>query len=201
MKLVYDLSYLPEGQMGHLIPTQEVVGALREISNKHKIKNILEIGFNTGWSATIFFKVLKDITITSIEINKSSNAIKAAKIINLEFKNLFKILWKDSVEVYEMLKKNQNLLPELNYDTAFIDGDHSYEGVKNDINLCIHLGIKNFIFDDACSPNILKAIGEEKKLKLIKNYPYPNIRKLNNRYFLKKYKGYQTGLAHYMIDF
>jgi predicted O-methyltransferase YrrM len=200
IKLIFDLSYLPEGFTGHLIPSTEVVEALIKISQKKKMKKILEIGFNTGWSAEIFFKIFKDISITSIEINKHSDSIKALEIINAINKNSLFMLWEDSSKVYEMLKKKQNLLPESSYDTAFIDGDHSYEGVKNDINLCMHLGIKNFIFDDALSPEVLRAIREEKKLKLIKNYPYPPLRKINGKYFIKKVK-YQTGLGHYMIDF
>ena len=199
IKLIYDLSYLPESPVGHLIPTPEVVGSLREIGSKHNIKKILEIGFNTGWSSTILFKTFKDITVTSIEINKSFNAIEASKLINLKFNNFLTIIWEDSFKVYETLKKNQNLLPESNYDTSFIDGDHGYEAVKNDINLCMYLGIKNIIFDDSLNPNVLRAIREEKKLELVKNYPYPNIRKRNNRYFLKSYKGYQTALSHYHV--
>ena len=34
------------------------------------------------------------------------------------------------------------------FDVAFVDGDHSADGVKNDIQLCLDLGIPYIILDD-----------------------------------------------------
>ena len=72
INLKLDLSHLPEGHTGHLMPTEEVVNTFLDISKKSKIKNILEFGFNTGWSSYIMLELFKKAKITRIEIYKFS---------------------------------------------------------------------------------------------------------------------------------
>ena len=199
INLKLDLSHLPEGHTGHLIPTEEVVNAFLDISKKSKIKNILEFGFNTGWSSYIMLELFKKAKITSIEIYKFSEALKGVSIIKNTFQSRFEIIWEDSQILYKKILENIIRLPFNNYDTAFIDGGHYPEIVDNDIKLSKLVGIKNFIFDDGECPNILPAIYKHNDLKLINKYPYFPLRKINNRYFLKKNKGWKVGLHHYEI--
>ena len=197
--LKLDLSHLPEGHTGHLMPTEEVVNAFLDISKKSKIKNILEFGFNTGWSSYIMLELFKKAKITSIEIYKFSEALKGVSIIKNTFQSRFEIIWEDSQILYKKILENIIRLPFNNYDTAFIDGGHYPEIVDNDIKLSKLVGIKNFIFDDGECPNILPAIHKHNDLKLINKYPYFPLRKINNRYFLKKNKGWKVGLHHYQL--
>ena len=199
INLKLDLSHLPEGHTGHLMPTEEVVNTFLDISKKSKIKNILEFGFNTGWSSYIMLELFKKAKITSIEIYKFSEAIKGVSIIKNTFQSRFEIIWEDSQILYKKILENIIRLPFNNYDTAFIDGGHYPEIVDNDIKLSKLVGIKNFIFDDGECPNILPAIYKHNDLKLINKYPYFPLRKINNRYFLKKNKGWKVGLHHYEI--
>ena len=199
INLKLDLSHLPEGHTGHLMPTEEVVNTFLDISKKSKIKNILEFGFNTGWSSYIMLELFKKAKITSIEIYKFSEALKGVSIIKNTFQSRFEIIWEDSQILYKKILENIIRLPFNNYDTAFIDGGHYPEIVDNDIKLSKLVGIKNFIFDDGECPNILPAIYKHNDLKLINKYPYFPLRKINNRYFLKKNKGWKVGLHHYEI--
>ena len=185
INLKLDLSHLPEGHTGHLMPTEEVVNTFLDISKKSKIKNILEFGFNTGWSSYIMLELFKKAKITSIEIYKFSEALKGVSIIKNTFQSRFEIIWEDSQILYKKILENIIRLPFNNYDTAFIDGGHYPEIVDNDIKLSKLVGIKNFIFDDGECPNILPAIYKHNDLKLINKYPYFPLRKINNRYFLK----------------
>ena len=199
INLKLDLSHLPEGHTGHLMPTEEVVNTFLDISKKSKIKNILEFGFNTGWSSYIMLELFKKANITSIEIYKFSEALKGVSIIKNTFQSRFEIIWEDSQILYKKILENIIRLPFNNYDTAFIDGGHYPEIVDNDIKLSKLVGIKNFIFDDGECPNILPAIYKHNDLKLINKYPYFPLRKINNRYFLKKNKGWKVGLHHYQL--
>ena len=199
INLKLDLSHLPEGHTGHLMPTEEVVNTFLDISKKSKIKNILEFGFNTGWSSYIMLELFKKAKITSIEIYKFSEALKGVSIIKNTFQSRFEIIWEDSQILYKKILENIIRLPFNNYDTAFIDGGHYPEIVDNDIKLSKLVGIKNFIFDDGECPNILPAIHKHNDLKLINKYPYFPLRKINNRYFLKKNKGWKVGLHHYQL--
>ena len=196
INLKLDLSHLPEGHTGHLMPTEEVVNTFLDISKKSKIKNILEFGFNTGWSSYIMLELFKKAKITSIEIYKFSEALKGVSIIKNTFQSRFEIILEDSQILYKKILENIIRLPFNNYDTAFIDGGHYPEIVDNDIKLSKLVGIKNFIFDDGECPNILPAIYKHNDLKLINKYPYFPLRKINNRYFLKKNKGWKVGLHH-----
>ena len=199
INLKLDLSHLPEGHTGHLMPTEEAINTFLDISKKSKIKNILEFGFNTGWSSYIMLELFKKAKITSIEIYKFSEALKGVSIIKNTFQSRFEIIWEDSQILYKKILENIIRLPFNNYDTAFIDGGHYPEIVDNDIKLSKLVGIKNFIFDDGECPNILPAIYKHNDLKLINKYPYFPLRKINNRYFLKKNKGWKVGLHHYQL--
>ena len=103
INLKLDLSHLPEGHTGHLMPTEEVVNTFLDISKKSKIKNILEFGFNTGWSSYIMLELFKKAKITSIEIYKFSEALKGVSIIKNTFQSRFEIIWEDSQILYKKI--------------------------------------------------------------------------------------------------
>lgn len=117
------MSIMPEAPVGHLIPSNEVVDAFKDIKSNSTINNILEIGFNTGWSSYIMLKIFKNAYIFSVEINKSLMAEQGFKILSKIFNNRIKMFWEDS----KVFRKNIDLydLRFNNLDTIFIDGDHS----------------------------------------------------------------------------
>jgi predicted O-methyltransferase YrrM len=87
LEMVYDLRDWPDGNIGHLQPTDEVVNAFKNISknSSHKIENILEFGFNTGVSSYIILETLPKTKITSIEISKYLNAEEGVSRLKKNF--------------------------------------------------------------------------------------------------------------------
>ena len=55
--MIYNLNDWPEGHVGHLVPSEEVVNAFIEINKTHPIRNVLEFGFNTVKCLTGFDQV------------------------------------------------------------------------------------------------------------------------------------------------
>ena len=197
MKLLFDIEYMPEGHTGHLSPTQDVIDALNGIYNHKPFTNVLEFGFNTGWSSAIFLTMFPNVNITSIEILKIDRAETGARLLQEKFPGRFDILWGDSKEISNEVIQGKKSLPRT-YDTAFIDGGHFPDIVDADISMCKHLGITNFIFDDANAPNIQPAL-QKHNLKLIHDYPYSLWIKKNGQFKGRRNKGWKIGIQHYEI--
>ena len=68
IKMIYNLNDWPEGHVGHLVPSEEVINAFIEINKTLPIKSVLEFGFNTGWSTYI---ILKTFIITMLNYIES----------------------------------------------------------------------------------------------------------------------------------
>lgn len=195
MQLLFDIEYLPEPHTGHLSPTQDVVDAINGIYQRKPFSNIIEFGFNTGWSSAIFLTMFPNVNVTSIEILQIENAIQGAKILKEKFTGRFDILWGDSKQISHDVIQGETTLPRL-YDTAFIDGGHYPDIVDADISMCKHLGITNFIFDDANAPNIQPALVKH-NLKLIHDYPYSLWIKKKGKFRGRANKGWKIGIQHY----
>ena len=114
-----------------------------DIHKKYKPKNMLEIGFNIGYSASMWlgFDPEQSLNLTSVDIGNHGDTVKAANAVKELHKDRFEFILCDSKEVKPKLIGKS-------FDMAFIDGDHSAKGVENDINLCIDLKIPYLIFDD-----------------------------------------------------
>lgn len=124
---------------------------------------MLEIGFNIGYSASMWleFDPAKRIVVTSVDIGNHKDTIKAAEAVKKLHKNRFNFILSDSKLVKPQLKGKR-------FDLAFIDGDHSASGVAADIRLCLDLKIPYLLFDDWHLPdkegnemNAIRSICEE----------------------------------------
>tara|TARA_E500000178_G_scaffold325378_1_gene352690 strand:+ start:897 stop:1235 length:339 start_codon:yes stop_codon:yes gene_type:complete len=107
IKMIYNLNNWPEGHVGHLVPSEEVINAFIEINKTLPIKSVLEFGFNTGWSTYIILKTLSNTTVTSIEIYKFNNAEIAVQRLKDIFPNRTHIIWGDSRNIYEKVINNK----------------------------------------------------------------------------------------------
>lgn len=145
---------------------------IQDIYNKHKIKSILEIGFNIGYSASMWleFDVDKKSTLTSVDIGIHKDTVKAAEAVKNLHGDRFEFILCDS-------KKVKNQLKDRLFDLAFIDGDHSAVGVHADIQLCMILQIPLLLFDDYWTDSDTNPIRgvcdqfvKDKKLSLVKVY-------------------------------
>ena len=196
-QIIHDLSYMPKGHTGHLCPTKDVVDAWQEFYRIFPFTNILEFGFNTGWSSALLLTMFPAVKITSIEILKFDRASEGVKILKEKFPNRHHIIWGDSQIISKEVIEGNRKLPTEKYDLAFIDGGHSAPVVEKDIELSLHTGIKNFVFDDAQLSDInLPMLAKSKNLKLVTEKIYTATK--------WKYSGYRSSnnpitLAYYQF--
>ena len=145
---------------------------IQDLYNKYKVKSILEIGFNIGYSASMFleFDPDKKSTVTSVDIGIHAATVPAAKAVKNLHGDRFSFILCDSKKVRKQLEGQL-------FDLAFIDGDHSDIGVASDIRLCIDLQIPLLLFDDYWTYSDTNGIRKvctqfvhSKKMSLLKVY-------------------------------
>jgi len=116
---------------------------------KYKIQSYLEIGFGRGYSAFCAAKAMEEDgiagKITTIDPNFDKNHLQ----------NLSKIFPKSWFEKIEFIQsKSEDAVPTLsNFDMIYIDGDHTYDAVKRDWELCKDKWNKIVLFDDYHLPS------------------------------------------------
>jgi predicted O-methyltransferase YrrM len=118
------------------------------LKNNHKFENLLEVGAAAGGNSKVFSLFLNIKNIRIIDDNNHSKHIYRKEVLkNLDVEEF--VGNSQSKEAFEWIKnKNEK------YDIVYIDADHSYEGVKNDINNYYKF-VKNggfIIFHDHISP-------------------------------------------------
>ena len=112
---------------------------------KYNLRTMLEIGFGRGYGTMCAAKAFHDMgvqgRIVSIDPNLDEDFIK----------NLTQVFPKHWFEMIEFGKgTSQEALPQLNgkFDLIYVDGDHSYEGVKSDWENCKNRFNRFLLFDD-----------------------------------------------------
>lgn len=133
---------------------------------------ILEIGTNTGVSAIVMAKALQDLNIIKGKIvtidpdnNSLAKAIEQFKEFNIS--NYIEIIPLNSHEgISKALESNT-------FDVAFIDGDHSYEGVKSDYLMLKH-HVPYLLFHDTSSPGVNQLLNEIDSKHLARLAPFKN---------------------------
>ena len=201
-KIIYDLTYMPKGHTGHLCPTDSVVNAWKDFHSRCAFTNVLEFGFNTGWSSALLLTMFPHVRITSIEIADIERARIGADVLAQKFSGRHDTVWGDSQKVAEDVMQGRRSLPGTAYDLSFIDGGHWPEVVQKDIELSLHLGIKNFVFDDGNHPNIKPGIVKFPQLKFIKENFYWDTKYKSEGYQFKHKDGKQrkVDLCYYQVS-
>ena len=196
-KIIHNLTYMPPGHTGHLCPTEHVVNAWEHFYNSFPFTNVLEFGFNTGWSSALLLTMFPKVKITSIEIIEIESSRKGSEILKQRFPGRHDIVWGDSQKVAEDVIQGRRSLPGMGYDLSFIDGGHWPEVVQKDIELSLHLGIKNFVFDDGNHPHVKPGIEKFTNLKFVQKRTYFDTRYKGNSY---RFKAREIDLCHYQVS-
>lgn len=112
-----------------------------------KLQNCIEIGTSNGYSTRILSFIFENVTTVDIDINN----IQIAKSNNIDRSNI-EYLHGDSV--------NNEWLDDIKFNMAFIDADHRYQAVINDIHKAIKCGVKGLylVFDDYGLPETVPAV-------------------------------------------
>ncbi len=169
-------------KFGSIFAPQQVkseIGGLCEIIEKIKPKTVLEIGTATGGSLFLFSRFSSsNANIVSIDLPKGASGGFYAKMAESLYKKFgapgqkITLLRKNShkKETFELLK---TIIGNNELDFLFIDGDHSYEGVKQDYELYSPLVKKGGIiaFHDICEHPIRCDVDKYwNEIKVGKNY-------------------------------
>ena len=145
LNYILDHHKSPEGYWGCDGNDPEIFRHIVEgIYETYEIKSILEIGFNIGCSASMWLEWDKtqSVVLTSVDICSHHATVPAAQTVQARYGgDRFKFYASDS-------KEAKPLLQGKSFDMAFIDGDHSYEGVVADTRMAIELGAKVLVYDD-----------------------------------------------------
>lgn len=111
-------------------------------ANQKNVNEILEIGFNSGFSALLLLNSNPDITITCIDIGKHAYTIPCY--------NKIKEFYSDRINL--LIGSSANIVPKLTklYDLIHIDGSHSKDIVSEDIRNSYFIAKPNaiLIMDD-----------------------------------------------------
>jgi len=111
------------------------------------IKNIVEIGFNTGISSAYFLSARDDIKVISVDIGVHRYVNECKKLIDEQFPGRHILLIGDSKKIIPDLNKSE---PRIKADLIFIDGDHGEPTPLIDARNCLALANKDtvLVMDD-----------------------------------------------------
>lgn len=122
-------------------------------------KEILEIGFNAGHSATLMLLANSKSKLVIFDICEHKYAKKCFEYLNKRFPNRMELYEGDStVTVPKYSSKNYKL-----FDLVHIDGCHLPNIADTDFNNCYPMSSKYIIFDDTNDPILSELLDERIK--------------------------------------
>ena len=162
---------------GYMPATDEVLAAFHYAQEHYKPKHLLEIGFHLGHSTTYQLEIYKDLEdMVSVSPYMDRNG-KPHDRIPPEWR------WQTAIDLHKRYKGKWRWIPgkahmveeeiRINkFDFALIDGGHSYEPAKFDMDLCISMGIKAFLIDNFELKPVRDAFTDTPQLREVKRFKY-----------------------------
>ncbi|KAL7429487.1 hypothetical protein ACHAXM_001725 [Skeletonema potamos] len=142
--------------------TYRYIEALRHIIQRKQQQtqnetrvNICETGFNGGHSAMLFLSFLDlengiKVYYYGWDLKEVGSSLPTAVKIEKEFGDYFHIVWGDSKET---LKNATETMNGQKCDLIVVDGEHSKNGVVNDVQNLLTVAEKGaIVFGDDCAP-------------------------------------------------
>lgn len=158
-----------------------VAPAFKEILEIANPSSVMEIGFNKGSSALMFLSINPTLQYHSIDIIRRE---KSVEFLKKEFKH-FWFVEEDSRNI----KPGHGSILLEKYDMVFIDGEHSREGVINDIEKSLLFNPKYILLDDVLH-------GSHQYIYEIITQNYAGVLELIKLYeFNQCWKGYSMALC------
>lgn len=161
-----DLSHLiwPTTGWGYSKEPPESFYYVRDIIDP---KHILEIGFRYGHSSTYLLNLIEDCSVTSFDPGAVNN--QQVREQSEKMKSIFK----DRFNFYDVGGEYASqYLERDSIDFAFIDGNHTYTDVKNDIKSCLELNVTYMLFDNYETAQVKKAVDECSYIIPLKIFEY-----------------------------
>lgn len=149
-----------------------------------KFRNFLEIGSAAGGNTYLFNHFFNFDNITIIDDNQhKKHRLRKEILKDINYREF--IGDSHSQEAFDFLESVQ-----LNYDIIFVDGDHSYVGVKKDVEMCKQfLNYNGFlILHDTLFCSGVKQLSDElkKKADIFTEYISEGVRRLGIAVFQMK---------------
>lgn len=137
-----------------------------EFITTFKPTNILEIGFNSGFSALLMKITKPDVNLTCIDINIHPYVIPCYNTISKDYKNIRLITENSSLALPKLVTQ------KIIFDVIHIDGDHRIETAGNDLKLSLKLSKKGtvIIFDDTNMKHLNDLCDEYVNKGILKDY-------------------------------
>lgn len=117
---------------------------------KYKFNNILEIGFNSGFSSVLMSMLSPEAKITSVDICVHDYVESCLNVIQKDFQNIHLLKGDSTVVLPELIKQSKK------YDLIHLDGCHLVPVAKQDLDNSLELLTDNgiIIFDDTNDPDL-----------------------------------------------
>lgn len=143
------LDFRTDTGWGYLPPSEEIMEVMDFVATECKPKMLLEIGYYAGHSTSYLAHKMPDCQIISCCPNHPMFR-KTCLDVEKAYPNV-KIIGNKSPEIFEYVC-------DWMFDLAFIDGSHHKMPVQMDIALCLTLGVKWILFDNADQREVQEGI-------------------------------------------
>lgn len=137
---------------------------------ERKPTSILEIGFNAGFSSLLMKMTGLSFDLTCIDINYHEYVVPCFNKISSDYNKINILLKPSQIALQDLIKEQKT------YDIIHIDGDHSLQGARSDLDLCLQLAHENtiLIFDDTNIPHLYDLCQNYVKERKLKPYNMKN---------------------------
>jgi len=160
------LTWPTEG-WGYMPNQEDALAAFKHVQDTICPKTILEIGFHVGHSTTYMLEIMPQSTVHAVGVAEGLLSIKrfARESLNKVYGDRFECEIRNSTHVKE-------LFGHVDFDFAFVDGNHSEVAATRDIGKCIDMKIPYLLIDNCEQEQVVRSIDKYPQLDFIEGFLY-----------------------------